>query len=101
MFERQLAAFAAAGLLKGGLLATEAAASLAIYLTKTTTFRMVGALPADVIVRGLTVGASLMIGTVAGKAAVIRMKPAVFEAVLDGLMLVSGAVLLATALRGS
>lgn len=90
--------FLAYGLLKGAFLATEAASSLAIYLSKVLTFREFGALPFDVLLQGLIVGASLMAGTFAGKALVLRMSAAAHGHVLDGLLLLSGMALLAAAL---
>ena len=90
--------FLAYGLLKGAFLATEAASSLFIYLGKVLTFREFGALPADVLLQGLVVGLSLMAGTFAGKALVLRMSAAAHGHVLDGLLLISGMALLAAAL---
>jgi uncharacterized membrane protein YfcA len=91
--------FLSYGLSGGAFLATEAASSLSLYISKTATFRQLGALPADIIVQGLLVGASLMAGTCAGKSAVLRMKPALFQSLMDGLMLCSGLALLWTGLR--
>ncbi|MGH8754449.1 MAG: sulfite exporter TauE/SafE family protein, partial [Burkholderiales bacterium] len=51
------------GLVKGAFLATEAASSLAVYVSKAVVFRTFGALPADIIIKGLITGASLMGGT--------------------------------------
>ena len=78
--------------------ATEAASSLFIYLGKLVTFREFGALPAAVVVQGLIVGASLMAGTFAGKALVLRMSAAAHGHVLDALLLGSGLALVWTAL---
>ena len=55
--------FLAYGLVKGAFLATEAASSLAVYVSKAVVFRTFGALPADVIIKGLITGSSLMGGT--------------------------------------
>jgi uncharacterized membrane protein YfcA len=92
--------FLAYGLVKGAFLATEAASSLFIYIGKVLTFREFGALPAEVILQGLLVGLSLMAGTFAGKALVLRMSAAAHGHVLDGLLVVSGLALLAAALTG-
>lgn len=89
--------FLAYGLLKGAFLATEAASSLFIYIAKVMTFREFGALPVEVILQGMVVGASLMAGTFAGKALVLRMSAAAHGHVLDGLLLISGLALLAAA----
>lgn len=90
--------FLSYGLLKGAFLATEAASSLFIYLSKVLTFHEFGALPVDVLLQGLIVGASLMAGTFAGKALVLRMSAAAHGYVLDGLLVCSGVALLWTAL---
>ncbi len=91
--------FLAYGLVKGGFLATEAAGSLAVYIAKAVTFRGLGALPSDVIGKGLIAGASLMIGSFAAKPFVLRLQVESFRLMMDALMLISGLTLLWTALR--
>jgi len=86
--------FAAAGLLKGALLATEAAASLFIYITKVTTFQALGALSQETIIKGVIVGSSLMAGTFVGKYLVMRMSADTFAKLLDTMLLCSGLALL-------
>jgi uncharacterized membrane protein YfcA len=78
------------GLTKGAFIGTEAAASFAIYATKTLTFRGSGALPLEYIFKGLTVGASLMIGSFVAKPFVLRLAPETFRRVMDALLLASG-----------
>jgi uncharacterized membrane protein YfcA len=92
-------AFTAYGLLKGAFLSTEAASSLALYVSKSITFRELGALPATVLLQGVIVGASLMGGAFVGKAVVLRMSTATFQHLLDGVMLISGLSMLWAALR--
>jgi hypothetical protein len=91
--------FSAYGLVKGGFIATEAAASLAVYISKTITFRSFGALPTDIILRGLITGSSVMAGTYAAKLLVERLSIAAFQRLLDGVMLISGATLIWAAVR--
>jgi uncharacterized membrane protein YfcA len=91
--------FLAYGLVKGGFLATEAAGSLAVYVAKTVTFRELGALPLDVVGKGVLAGASLMAGAFIAKRVVLRLDERAFRRMMDGLMLVSGVTLLWTALR--
>ena len=55
--------FSAYGLVKGAFIATEAAGSLALYISKAPTFRSFGALPTDIVVKGLITGSSVMAGT--------------------------------------
>lgn len=91
--------FLSAGLAKGAFIGTEAAASLAVYLSKATTFRTLGVLPADIIVMGLITGSSLTIGAFVAKRFVLQMAPEQFRLLMDGLMFVSGIVLIWAALR--
>jgi uncharacterized membrane protein YfcA len=92
-------AFAAFGLLKGALLSTEAMSSLFITMTKVATFRTLGALPLDLILKGLVVGSAVMAGTFVGKAVVQRMSSHAFQIVLDAMLLVSGLSLIWAATR--
>jgi uncharacterized membrane protein YfcA len=89
--------FLAAGLVKGAFLSTEAAASLAVYLAKAAVFRSFGALPLDIIVKGLITGSTLMAGAFIAKRFVLKMDADRFRLLMDGLMLLSGATLLVTA----
>jgi uncharacterized membrane protein YfcA len=82
--------FLATGLVKGAFIATEAAGSLAVYLSKTTVFRHFGALPLPVIVQGVITGASLMLGAWIAKRFVLRLHPDRFRLLMDALMLLSG-----------
>ncbi len=93
-------AFTSYGLAKGPLLATEAAASLLLMLTKATTFRTLGALPRDAIVDGLVIGAAVMAGTFLAKAIVKRMALHHFHRAMDATLLVAGIALLVQAARG-
>jgi uncharacterized membrane protein YfcA len=91
--------FLAYGLVKGAFLATEAAGSLAVYVSKVGVFRSFGALPAEVIAKGLITGSSLMSGAFVAKRFVLRLEPDHFRLLMDTLMLMSGGVLLWTAAR--
>ena len=86
--------FLAYGLVKGAFLATEAASSLAVYVSKAIVFRTFGALPGDIIIKGLITGSSLMAGTFIAKRFVLRLEPEQFRLLIEGLMLVSGAAML-------
>jgi uncharacterized membrane protein YfcA len=89
--------FLSAGLAKGAFVGTEAAATLMVYLAKTAVFRGMGALPADIILKGLITGSTLMAGAFIAKRFVLKMDAARFRLLMDGLMLVSGATLLGAA----
>jgi uncharacterized membrane protein YfcA len=91
--------FTAYGLLKGAFIATEAAASLAVYISKAITFRSFGALPTDIVLKGLISGSSVMMGTYVAKLVVERLSLATFQRLLDGVMLISGLALLWAAVR--
>src|SRR6201990_1070505 len=85
------------GLTKGAFLATEAASSLGLYLSKSVIFQRFGALNTDVATKGLIAGASLMSGAFIAKRFVLRLEPEVFRLVMDGIMLAAGLTLLWTA----
>jgi uncharacterized membrane protein YfcA len=87
-------AFMSYGLVKGAFLSTEAASSLALFISKVATFRELGALPWPSIVQGLIIGASVMVGSFVGKAIVQRMSVQTFHWLIDGLLLCSGLSLL-------
>lgn len=91
--------FTSYGLERGAFLATEAAASLAVYAAKITVFKEFGALPADVVAKGLIAGTALMAGSFFARSVVLKMQPATFRMLVDGLMLSSGLSLLWAAAR--
>jgi uncharacterized membrane protein YfcA len=78
------------GLTRGGFLATEAASSLGLYLSKSVTFQRFGALSPDVVLKGLVAGASLMSGAFIAKLFVLKLKPDLFRLVMDGIMIAAG-----------
>ncbi|WP_407146619.1 sulfite exporter TauE/SafE family protein [Bradyrhizobium sp. ORS 86] len=82
------------GLSRGAFLATEAASSLGLYVSKSVTFERFGALTAAVALKGLIAGASLMAGAFIAKRFVLQMKPEAFRLLMDGIMLIAGATLL-------
>jgi uncharacterized membrane protein YfcA len=89
--------FLAHGLVKGAFLATEAASSLGVYLTKAAVFGAFGALPLHIALQGLLVGSSLMLGSVIAKRIVERFDAEGFRLLMDGLLLVCGATMLIAA----
>ena len=92
-------AFAAYGLVKGAFIATEAAGSLALYISKALTFRQFGALPIDIVIKGLISGSSVMAGTYTARLIVERLSVSTFQRLLDGVMVIAGLSLLWAALR--
>lgn len=89
--------FLAAGLAKGGFVGTEAAATLTVYLAKTAVFRGLGALPLEIVAKGLITGSTLMAGAFLAKRFVLKLPTERFRLLMDGLMLASGLALLAAA----
>ena len=85
------------GLTKGAFLATEAASSLGIYVSKSVTFQRFGALPVEVAIKGLIAGASLMVGAFVAKRFVLRLEPEVFRRMMDVIMIAAGLSTLWTA----
>jgi uncharacterized membrane protein YfcA len=85
------------GLTKGAFLATEAASSLGLYLSKSVTFQQFGALTPDIALKGLIAGSSLMSGAFIAKRFVLRLEPDVFRLVMDGIMIAAGLSMLANA----
>ena len=85
------------GLTKGAFLATEAASSLGIYVSKSVTFQRFGALPVEVAIKGLIAGASLMVGAFVAKRLVLRLEPEVFRRMMDVIMIAAGLSTLWTA----
>ena len=90
--------FAGFGLAKGALLATEAAASIAVYLTKTLAFGTVGGLPLSVLCNGLVVGVALAVGTFVGKRFVLGISEATFSLLIDIMLACAGLVMTVGAL---
>ena len=78
------------GLTRGAFLATEAASSLGLYLSKSVTFGRFGALTSDVAIKGLIAGSSLMFGAFIAKRFVLHLKPDVFRLVMDVIMAAAG-----------
>ena len=92
-------AFTSYGLVKGGFIATEAASSLAVYISKVVTFRELGALPLDSVLKGAITGSSLMLGAFVARRLVLRLSARFYRLLLDALLLCSGLTLLWAASR--
>ena len=86
--------FLAYGLVKGAFISTEAASSLAVYLSKAATFRSLGMLPLDIVYKGLITGSTLMAGAFIAKRFVVKLEPGQFRLLMEALMLGSGLVML-------
>ena len=86
--------FLAYGLVKGAYLATEALGSMAIGITKAIVFQRFDALPPETMVRGILVGASLMLGSRLAKGFVLRLDADQFRFLMDLLLVCAGLILL-------
>ena len=85
------------GLTKGAFLATEAASSLGMYVSKSVTFQRFGALTPEVALQGLIAGSSLMSGAFIAKRFVLHLEPEMFRRIMDAIMVAAGLSLLWTA----
>jgi uncharacterized protein len=86
--------FLAYGLVKGAYIATEAVGSMAIGITKAIVFQRFAALPPETVLRGVLVGASLMVGARLAKNFVLRLEASQFRLLMDLLLAGAGLVLL-------
>ncbi|MBG3128511.1 sulfite exporter TauE/SafE family protein [Proteus mirabilis] len=86
--------FSAYGLTLGPLLATEAAASFVIYLTKALTFSQLGAVNSFIFISGVLVGCGLTVGNYLGKKLVLKLTPKLFQWLLDAMLVFAGSSLL-------
>jgi uncharacterized protein len=87
-------AFTSYGLTRGAFLSTEAVSSLALMVSKVTTFQQLGALPWPAILQGFIIGSAVMIGTFVGKIAIQRMSLQTFERLMDVMLFGAGVALL-------
>ncbi len=86
--------FLAYGLVKGAYLSTEALSSAAMGLAKSAVFRRFDAMPTETVIRGLAIGASVMVGSRVAKSFVLSLDPDRFRLLMDGLLLFAGLVML-------
>lgn len=92
-----VAVFASFGMKAGTLLGTESAASLLIYGTKTSTFGLLGVITRPILLSGIFIGSSMLLGAFSGKRIVKRIGEKRFDLVLDVIMGFNAAVMLAAA----
>ncbi len=90
--------FLAYGLAKGAFVGTEAMSSLAMFSSKVAAFRYFGAMPGEIIIKGLIVGSSLMAGTYIAKRLMRRINEASFRGLMDILLAVAGIAMIAGAI---
>ena len=87
--------FLAYGLSKGAFLGTEAASTLSILITKGITFHQLGFLNSTAIIQGLLIGSFVLVGSIFSKRIVLALPEKKFLLLMECVMLVSGASILA------
>ena len=87
----------AAGLEGAAVVATDAAISIGIGLTKLATFGLAGAVTAQVVAVALLIGGVAFPGAFLAKALVDRMPVHLHTALLDAIVIGGGAVMIANA----
>ncbi|MEY3799640.1 MAG: hypothetical protein RLZZ406_941 [Pseudomonadota bacterium] len=87
--------FLAFGLSKGAFLGTEAASTLSILFTKGITFHQLGFLNTTAIIQGLLIGSCVLVGSIFSKKIVLALPEKKFLLLMELVMLISGASILA------
>jgi len=87
--------FLAFGLSKGAFLGTEAASTLSILFTKGITFHQLGFLNASAMIQGLLIGSCVLVGSIFSKKIVLALPEKKFLLLMELVMLISGASILA------
>jgi hypothetical protein len=88
----------AAGVQGAGVIATDAAISIVIGIVKTSVFGFAGVITAQVVAFALLIGIVALPGAFLARAFVERMPLHVHSAILDAVVLLGGAVMIAGAL---
>jgi uncharacterized protein len=78
------------GLVKGGLIGTEALATVVMHLTKLVAYRRVSVLSFDSMVIGLSLGCIMIFGSYVGKTILDRLPERVFIVLIETTLLVAG-----------
>ncbi len=90
--------FLAYGLTKGPFISTEALGSLLMGVSKASVFRTFGALPWELIVKGVLVGGAVTCGSWLAKQLMERITVAQFRGLMDGVLLIAGLSMIAGAI---
>jgi len=78
------------GLVKGGLIGTEALATVVMHVTKLVAYRRVAVLSFDSMVIGLSLGCIMIFGSYVGKTILDRLPERVFIVLIETTLLVAG-----------
>ena len=82
--------FLAYGLVKGGLIGTEALATVVMHVTKLVAYRRVSILSSDSIVIGVGLGCVMILGSYLGKKILDRLPERVFILLIETTLIVAG-----------
>jgi uncharacterized membrane protein YfcA len=91
--------FTAYGLSGGAFLGSEAASSLLLYGGKLATFGSAGVLTGAVVLRGLTIGSALLLGSIAARRVVEQVGRHAYSLLIDGVLAVGAASMILTIVR--
>jgi uncharacterized membrane protein YfcA len=83
--------FTGIGLSGGAFLGSEAASALLLYTAKLATFGQFGVLTTSLVVRGMVVGAALMIGPFLTRTIVRRLRPHAYTLLIDTVLVAAAA----------
>ena len=83
--------FTGIGLSGGAFLGSEAAGALLLYTAKLATFGQFGVLTTSLVVRGMVVGAVLMIGPFLTRTIVRRLRPHAYTLLIDTVLVAAAA----------
>ncbi len=86
--------FLAYGLVKGAYIGTEAAATVVMHVVKLLTYTGAQVISTSALLIGLALGPAMVLGSWLGKRIVDRLPPTAFVAVIEGTLLVAGAIFL-------
>lgn len=81
--------FTGYGLSGGAFLGSEAASALGLYAAKLATFGQAGSLTTDLVVRGLAIGAALMVGPFLTRSVVQRLRARTYALLIDLVLVVA------------
>lgn len=86
--------FLAYGLVKGAYIGTEALSTVVMHVTKLVAYGQTGVLTEAGVVVGLALGPMMILGSYLGKRVVDRLPEKVFVWIIEGVLIVAGAVFL-------
>jgi uncharacterized protein len=86
--------FLAYGLVKGAYIGTEALSTVVMHLTKLVAYRQTAVLTGAGVLIGVALGPIMVLGSWLGKRIVDRLPEKVFVAIIEGVLIIAGALFL-------